>query len=155
MYYTRVSGNASWCAHVVPMTELAADERAHRLPRYIWITPNLCNDMHDCSPAVGDRFLSKLVPPLLAMLGSRGLLFLAWDEGTTDDRCCGRAAGGHIATVVAGGGVKPGAELKTPIDHYSILQAIEDLFHLPRLRGAACPCTPTLAPLLRAGATKG
>ena len=33
-----------------------------------------------------------------------------------------------------------------------ILQAIEDLLRLRRLRGAACACTPSLAPLLR-GAT--
>jgi hypothetical protein len=37
----------------------------------------------------------------------------------------------------------------TPADHYSVLQAIEDLTGLPRLRGAACACTPSLAPLLR------
>ena len=121
----------------------------------VWITPNLCHDMHDCDPAVGDRFLSHLLPPLLAALGRHGLLVLTWDEGSTDQGCCRLASGGHIATIVAGAGARPGARLATPVDQYSILQAIEDLLGLPRLRGAACPCTPSLAPLLvAAGAAR-
>ena len=136
----------------MPLSELAGDERDGRLPTFIWITPNLCHDMHDCSPATGDRFLSELVPPLLRALGPRGLLVLTWDEGTTDDGCCRLAAGGHVATVLAGGAVRAGARLSTPVDTYSILQTIEDLLGVRRLRGAACACTPSLAPLLRSAA---
>jgi hypothetical protein len=106
--------------------------------------------MHDCSPATGDRFLSKLIPPLLESLGPHGVLFLTWDEGSSDQGCCRLAAGGHIATVLAGPGVRAGARLSTPVDHYSTLQTIEDLLGLSRLRGAACACTPSLAPLLHA-----
>jgi phosphatidylinositol-3-phosphatase len=148
MYYTRVSGRPSQCAHVVALSELAAAERRAALPRFIWITPNLCHDMHDCSPATGDAFLSRLVPTLLSSLGPRGLLFLTWDEGSTDDGCCRLASGGHIPTIVAGAAAKAGGRLTVPVDQYSILQTIEDLLGLPRLRGAACACTPSLAPLL-------
>jgi hypothetical protein len=148
MYYTRVTTRPSQCAHVVSLNELSADERGPALPRFIWITPNLCHDMHDCAPAAGDAFLSRLVPPLLSSLGRRGLLLLTWDEGTTDDGCCRLAAGGHIPTIVAGAAAKPGAQLDVPVDQYSILQTIEDLLGLRRLRGAACTCTPSLAPLL-------
>ncbi|HEX3691067.1 MAG TPA: alkaline phosphatase family protein [Solirubrobacteraceae bacterium] len=153
LYYDRVAQNPALCAHVVALTQLAADERAHAVPRFIWITPNLCHDMHDCSPPHGDAFLAGIVPSLLAALGPRGLLVLTWDEGTTDDGCCRLAAGGHIATILAGSLAAPGARLAAPVDQYSILQAIEDLLGLKRLRGAACPCTPSLAPLLR-GATR-
>jgi phosphatidylinositol-3-phosphatase len=152
MYYGRVAQNPSQCAHVVPLTELVADERTDTVPRFAWITPNLCHDMHDCAPLEGDAFLARFVPPLLAALGSRGLLVLTWDEGATDDGCCRLAAGGHIATILAGPLAVPGARLTAPADQYSILQAIEDVLRLPRLRGAACACTPSLAPLLR-GAT--
>ncbi len=141
---------ATACSHEVALSALVRDERARRLPRFIWITPNLCHDMHDCSPATGDRFLARLVPPLLGSLGRRGLLFLTWDEGSSDEGCCHLATGGHIATVIAGPGARPGGRLDTPVDHYSTLQAIEDLLGLPRLRGAACACTPSLAPLIRA-----
>jgi phosphatidylinositol-3-phosphatase len=155
MYYDRVARNPAQCAHVVPLTQLAADERTHALPRFIWITPNLCHDMHDCSPPHGDAFLAGLVPPLLGALGPRGLLVLTWDEGTTDDGCCRRAAGGHIVTILAGPLAAPGARLAATVDQYSILQAIEDLLGLKRLRGAACACTPSLAPLLRGAAPSG
>jgi hypothetical protein len=151
VYYTQVVASPA-CHNVVPLTQLAADERARALPRFIWITPNLCHDMHDCDVATGDRFLSRLVPALLARLGARGLLFITWDEGSSDDGCCRLASGGHIVTIVAGPGARRGARLGTPVDHYSLLQTIEDVLGLPRLRGAACACTPTLAPLLATSA---
>lgn len=148
-YYTRIVQSPARCGHIVPLTQLGADERAGALPRFLWISPDLCHDMHDCPPATGDRFLSGLIPPLLRALGPRGLLIVTWDEGSSDNGCCRVASGGHIATILAGGLARPGGRLRTPTDHYSVLQAIEDLFGLPRLRGAACPCTPTLQPLLR------
>ncbi len=149
MYYAPVRGRPASCAHVVGLSQLSGDERDGRLPRFVWITPNLCHDMHDCAPADGDRFLAGLVPVLLRSLGAGGLLVITWDEGTTDDGCCRLAAGGHIATIVAGPGARPGARLTIPVDHFSVLQTIEDLLGLPRLRGAACACTPSLSPLLR------
>jgi hypothetical protein len=149
VYYTRVARDPKRCANVVPLGQLAADERAGALPAFIWITPNLCHDMHDCAPATGDRFLASLIPPLLRSLGPTGVLFLTWDEGVTDDGCCRLASGGHVATILAGPTVRPHARMRTPTDHYSVLQTIEDLFGLPRLRGAGCACTPSLQPLLR------
>ena len=137
------------CHNVVPLTQLSTDEQAGALPTFIWITPNLCHDMHDCSTATGDRFLSRLVPPLLRALGNNGVLFLTWDEGSSDDGCCHLATGGHIATIVAGPEARRGARMRKPVDHYSLLQTVEDLLGLRRLGGAACACTPSLAPLLR------
>jgi hypothetical protein len=148
VYYTRIARHRARCNRVVPLARLYADERARTLPRFVWITPNLCHDTHDCDPATGDRFLTRLVPPLLGALGPRGLLVLTWDEGSSDNGCCRLASGGHIATILAGPVARPGARLSTPTDHYSVLQTIEDLFGVPRLRGAACGCTPSLAPLL-------
>src|SRR2546423_14633067 len=87
------------CRRVVPLGQLASDERAGRLPTLSWITPNLCHDMHDCDPAVGDRFLRTLVPPLLGALGPHGLLVVTFDEGSSDNGCCRLAARGHIVTL--------------------------------------------------------
>jgi hypothetical protein len=149
LYYTRLTAQPTACRNVVGFAALSAAEHSGRLPRFAWITPNLCHDMHDCSPATGDRFLSRLVPPLLASLGPRGLLLLTWDEGSSDQGCCRLASGGHITLIAAGGQARKGAVLHRASDHYSTLQAIEDLLGVPRLRGAACACTPSLAPLLR------
>ncbi len=151
IYYRRVARHPARCARVVSLDQLGMDERAHSLPAFLWITPNLCHDMHDCDAAAGDRFLAALVPPLLGALGPRGLLFLTWDEGSSDAGCCRLASGGHIATILAGPLARPGARMRTPADHYSLLQTTEDMLGLPRLRGAACACTPSLQPLLRPG----
>jgi phosphatidylinositol-3-phosphatase len=151
IYYSPVADQAARCGQIVPLDALAKDERAHTLPTFIWITPNLCHDMHDCAPNIGDRFLAGLVPALLRSLGPRGILFLTWDEGASDNGCCRLASGGHVATIVAGPGAKSGARLATPVDHYSVLQTIEDMLGLARRRGAACACTPSLRPLLRGG----
>jgi phosphatidylinositol-3-phosphatase len=148
VYYTRITSNPASCNRIVSFGQLGADERAGALPRFAWISPNLCHDMHDCSVATGDRFLSTLVPPLLRALGPHGLLILTWDEGSSDNGCCRRASGGHIVTILAGGAASRGARLGTPADHYSVLQTIEDLLGLPRLRGASCACTPSLRRLL-------
>ncbi len=151
MYFRGVVANPSQCANVVPMSRLAADERSGTLPRFVWITPNLCHDMHDCDPATGDRFLRGLIPPLIAALGRHGLLILTWDEGSSNEGCCRLASGGHIATILAGAAARPGARLRVAADHYSVLQLIEDLFRLRRRGGAACACTPSLQPLLKSG----
>jgi hypothetical protein len=148
VYYRAITANRAVCARVVPLTALATDERAHALPTFIWITPNLCHDMHDCDVRTGDRFLATLVPQLLGALGPRGLLFLTWDEGSSDAGCCRLASGGHIATIVAGPGARTHAQMSKAVDHYSLLRTIEDLLSLPHLRGATCACTPSLGPLL-------
>jgi hypothetical protein len=150
-YYTRITGDHARCANIVPLTRLTADEQAGALPRFTWISPNLCHDMHDCSVSTGDRFLAGLVPGLLRALGPHGLLFVTFDEGSSDAGCCRLASGGHIVTIVAGAGARAHARLSTPTDHYSVLQTIEDLLGLGRLRGAACACTPSLQPLLAGG----
>jgi hypothetical protein len=146
-YYQSVVTNPARCAHVVPLGQLATDLRGGRLPTFAWISPNVCNDMHDCSVATGDRFLKRLVPFLLAGLGPHGLLALVWDEGTSNSGCCGRAAGGRVALVLAGADARRGV-YSGPADHYSLLRLFEDMLALPRLRNAACPCTPSLNAML-------
>ena len=71
-------------AHVVDYSVLAADLDAGDLPDYVFITPNLKNDMHDGSVADGDRWLSREVPKILASdaYTRGGVLFLLWDEGS-------------------------------------------------------------------------
>jgi hypothetical protein len=148
IYYTGVADDFRLCNNIVPLSQLRLDERRGTLPRFIWITPNLCHDMHDCDVRVGDRFLARIVPPLLRRLGRRGLLALTWDEGSSNAGCCRYARGGHIATIIAGAGARRRARETTPVDHYSLLQTIDDLFGLPRLGHAKCACTPGLRALL-------
>jgi len=61
-YYPAVAGSRSRCTKLVGFARLAADLRAGTLPTYAWITPNLCDDGHDCGVDAGDRFLARTVP---------------------------------------------------------------------------------------------
>jgi phosphatidylinositol-3-phosphatase len=146
MYFTNIEREPTRCQRIVPLDELAGDIQGGTLPTFVWITPNLCEDMHDCPVSSGDQFLSGVVPSLLDTLGPSGALFITFDESEGHDRsgCCDGAVGGHIATIVAGPGVAPGTLIDTPMDHYSILQTIEDGLGLPRLRKAGCACTPSM-----------
>jgi phospholipase C len=150
IYYNDVSRSRSRCSNLVGIGALGSDLRAHRLPTFVWITPNLCDDTHDCGVGSGDSFLSRIVPPLLKALGPQGFLVLTWDEGVSSQGCCGGAAhGGRVATIVAGPLVIAGARTASPIDHYGVLATIERALRLPLLGAAADPRNGSLAPLFR------
>jgi phosphatidylinositol-3-phosphatase len=148
IYYQDIARSPTRCDKLVGFGQLEADLRRGQLPTYAWISPNLCDDGHDCGVAGGDRFLARTVPALLHELGPEGFLVLTWDEGSSDRRCCeGIARGGHIATILAGPKVRRGAREHTPIDHYGVLGTIEEAFGLPLLGGAADPRSGRLTAL--------
>src|SRR5262249_4273230 len=68
---------------VVPFTKFTTDMRGASVPAFVWITPGLCHDGHDCSTTVADRWLSQTVPQILATAAwkNNGLLVITWDEG--------------------------------------------------------------------------
>ena len=70
-------------AHVVDYAQLATDIAAGALPSYVFITPNLDNDMHDGSIARADSWLAREIPKLMATDGYKngGVIFLLGDEG--------------------------------------------------------------------------
>jgi acid phosphatase len=134
VYYDAVVAGS--CGNVVPGSQLAGDIAAGALPAFTWLTPNLCNDMHDCPVATGDTYLSGIVPQLLTTLGPDGALFLVWNEGTSNVH-----GGGQITMVAAGSGVKKGYRSTIAYDHYSLLRTIEDGWGLPEL-GSSAAATP-------------
>jgi hypothetical protein len=138
-YYRDLVARPSRCARMVGFGALAADLRAGALPRYAWVSPNLCDDGHDCALATADRFLARTLPALIRELGPHGFLVLTWDEGVSDRGCCGVAHGGHIATIVIGPDVRRGARMALPVDHYGVLGTIERALGLAPLAGAADP----------------
>jgi hypothetical protein len=148
IYYDDVARSSSRCHKLVGFGRLASDLRAGRLPTFTWITPNLCDDGHDCGVAAGDRFLARTVPPLLRELGPHGFVVITWDEGGSSSGCCGVAHGGHVATILAGPDVRRGARDAQPVDHYGVLGTIEQVLGLPPLGGAANPASGRLTPLL-------
>jgi phosphatidylinositol-3-phosphatase len=146
-YYTDIASNPARCRRIVPLTALASDLRAGTLPTYSFISPNLCDDGHDCRLGTADRFLARTMPAVIHELGPRGFLVLTWDEGTLDTGCCGGSHGGRIATIVAGAGVARGARTAQALDHYGVLATIERALGLAPLAHAGDPHAGSLAPL--------
>ena len=112
--------------NVVPLTALG-DDLAGDTPRFVWITPDLCHDGHDCSSRTADDFLASLVPRILASAAWQrdGLLLITWDE---DDG----AADNRVATIVAARNLLR-HRTADPHDHYSLLATVEDRLGVPRL----------------------
>ncbi|HEX3692040.1 MAG TPA: alkaline phosphatase family protein [Solirubrobacteraceae bacterium] len=145
MYYDDVASSPARCRHIVGFGALSSDLRVGTLPTYAWISPNLCDDGHDCGVSGGDRFLTRTVPSLIRALGPHGFLVITWDEGASDQGCCGGvAAGGRVATIVVGPDVRPGARLSQPLDHYGVLATVESALGLAPLAAAADPANGSL-----------
>ena len=141
-YFDDVSNHqntqSKYCiSHLRPYSELAIDLKNGTLPRYVWITPNLCDDMHDnCTGnpiAQGDKWLSKNVPAILnsAAFQKGGALFIVWDEADNGD--------GPIPMIVLSPFAKGhGYSNQIHYTHGSMLRTIEEIFGVkPLLRDAA------------------
>jgi hypothetical protein len=105
--------------------------------RFTFITPNLCNDTHDCSVATGDGWLAGELPKIFASAqyqAGRTAVFLTWDE---DDS----SMSNQIPTLVMAPSVTPGTASATTFDHYSMLRTTEELLGLSPLLGNAASAT--------------
>ena len=73
---------ASQVTNIVPFTQLAMDLANNTLPNYGFITPNGCDDAHDCGLDVADNWLKTNIDPLIksAQFQKDGLLVIAFDE---------------------------------------------------------------------------
>jgi hypothetical protein len=138
-YFPSIASNPDRCRRVVPATRLDADLRARNLPAFGWLSPDLCDNAHNCDLATADRYLARLVPRIIRQLGPDGNLIVTFDEGTSDAACCKPVAhggGGRVLTVIAGPDKPPGHRTVSIYNHYSLLAAVERHFGLPRLRKA-------------------
>jgi hypothetical protein len=101
--------------------------------RFTFVTPNACNDMHDCSVGTGDRWLSNFLPKVLASrqyLSGSTAVFITWDE---DDGNSNQ----HIATIVVAPSTPVGTRSSARSDHYSLLRTTEEMLNLKPLLGNA------------------
>jgi hypothetical protein len=134
-YYTGGSDRAACQADDVPLSELPAQLAAGTLPTFTSISPNICDDMHDCSVGTGDQWLSTWVPQILdspAYRSGTTAVFVVFDEYSP------------LANVVIAPSVRPGTVSGAAVSHYSLLRATEEMLGLPLLGAAAS------APSLRA-----
>jgi len=129
--------SSAYCiAHVRPYTELATDLGNNSVARYNFITPNVCDDMHDrCKEnpiKKGDTWLSQNVPAILnsAVYMNGGALFITWDEAATGD--------GPVGMIVLSPFAKgKGYSNSIPYDHSSTLKTMQEIFGVTPLLGHA------------------
>jgi phospholipase C len=126
LYFRDVVSHRKRLHRVVPLAQLRRDLKAHSLPDFGFVVPDLCHSMHDCSVAIGDTWLRRLLPPLLRLRDTA--VFVVFDEGTSDAR-----GGGHVPAFVAGTAVVPHARFAAVTDHYGLLRTVEDAWGLPLL----------------------
>ena len=113
-------------------------------PTVMFLVPNLCHDMHNCTTKTGDRWLRNHLSPILQYdAANDGLLVITWDEAAPD-----ADGSDHIATLLIGPMIRPG-EYSQHISHYNVLRTIEDIFKVPCVANA-CGARP-LAKMWRNG----
>lgn len=141
-FYQDIKNNTARCSRIVnagasDATLLADLDSNVTAPNYLWLTPNLCNDMHDlCNNTpklqAGDSYLSRLVPQILSSTVFRttnSTLFITFDEGvgycplnSSSEDC--------VYTVWAGPVAKRAYGSSILYDHYSLLATIEKTWNL-------------------------
>jgi phosphatidylinositol-3-phosphatase len=127
-------------ASVRPYGELAGDLVSGNVARYVFITPDVCHDMHDwdgcetLDPVLnGDLWLSREVPKILASTAyiNNGALFITWDEGSAgSDGPIGMIV---LSPLAKGGGYSNGVSYT----HSSFLRTAMEVFNVGPLLGDA------------------
>lgn len=144
LYVRKHDPFTSYGQRVVPFTGFAADMREGDVPQFLWITPDVCRDMHGdeklCADRAaldraGDRFTRDAVAAIQRSPGwsDDSAIFITFDEGDEATN------GNHVLTLVIG----PGGKRRSAraYDHYSLLRTIEDGLGLPCLENA-CSARP-------------
>jgi phosphatidylinositol-3-phosphatase len=160
VFFDDVTGNLDpnnqYCIqHNRPLTELTTDLQNNTTAQFNFITPNLCDDMHNsCAPLnnnmkQGDQWLSTWIPRITgsAVYKSGGAIFITWDESEIAG-CC-PLANCPIGMIVLSPFIKSaGYSNSIAYDHSSTLKSIQEIFGLtPLLRAAGNSSTNDLSGL--------
>lgn len=134
VYFTPIRTKCkSWDVPMGGSTGAFATALANRtLPSFAFVTPNLCNDGHNCSTQTADTWIGTWVGKILTSASYKAghtVVFLTWDEGVNTNQ--------RIATVVMGPSVPRGLNVTTSFTHYSLLRTTEELLGLSKLGKAA------------------
>lgn len=156
--YSDVQNNAARVANIVDFSQFATDLANNSVANYVWISPDQCHDMHGrgATPAdpcdfsqipalisTGDTFLLNTVNAIMTSKAWTGnsAIFIMWDEsdftgtgpsgfGDTSGCCDANPGGGHVVSLVISNRLRFTRSSNRPFNHYSMLQTIEDSWHL-------------------------
>jgi hypothetical protein len=134
---------------ILPLGTPAAGTFARALKRrslasFTFITPNLCNDTHDCPVSTGDGWLARWMPKIISSptyRRERTVVFVTWDEGegggSNDCAANTSDAGCHVATLVVSPSTRRGTRSAELFSHYSLLRTTEQLLGIKTYLGHA------------------
>jgi len=156
VYFGDIVDSTSRCSKIVPansggkggpddlfLSDLASPSTASN---FMWLTPNLCNDMHDCPISTGDSYLSQVVPNILnstLFKHQKAALFVTFDEG---NGYCPLNGGSQdcVYAVWAGPVAKTKFQSANQYNHYSFLKTLETVWKLPSLTSNDRSATPMI-----------
>ncbi len=126
------------------------------LSAFTMVVPDMCNDMHDCSIATGDLWLSHWIPRIAATadyrLGHTAVL-LTWDEGegagyAGSVDCLAHLANPscHVPALVLSATTPAGTRSGVLFSHYSLLRTTEALLGMPTFLGRAATAASMRGP---------
>jgi hypothetical protein len=137
-YYVGENDRSACATDDVPFSPHFLDAMSGgTLPTFAFVTPDLCNDTHDCSVATGDQWLGGVLSVLLDMPvyhAGRTAIFLVWDEDAP------------MPFVAVTPSVRPGTVLRETVNHYSLLRTTEEMLGITTFLAKAAA-----APSMRAG----
>lgn len=140
-YYVGGDDRPACLSNDIPLGSFEAGQLRHdldtnALPTFSFVTPNLCDDTHDCSVPSGDKWLQQWVPLILASstYGAGGTaVFVVWDEPTP------------MPFIVVSPTTPPGTHVTDRVDHYALLRTTEAMLGTRSLLGRAATA-PDLRP---------
>jgi acid phosphatase len=130
-YFSSARDRAACRRYDVDATRLAHDSAAGTLPNVGFVIPDVVDDAHDGTLAQADAWISRQIGTLPTgpdWRAGRLAIVVSADE---DDR----HSGNEVLTVVATQGQAPRV-VGTALNHYSLTGFLEDVLHVPHLRGA-------------------
>ena len=134
VYYTRIRA----CGRHVRSLGRLHSGRLHfalhsgHAPALMFVTPNLCNDAHDCSLARGDAWLARWIPMIVKSPTYRHghtAVLLVFDEG---------GGGGNVVPLIVLSRYTPVHAVRHRLmSHYSLLRGTEKMLGIRRYLGKA------------------
>jgi len=140
-YLTDVQNDATQKQNLVPFTQFASDLSSSKLPNYSFVTPNLCNDAHDCSFSIADTWLHNNIDPLIKspLFMKDGLLIIVFDESGGDNT---HGGGRVVCALISGAVSKKAFQSTTLYQHQNTLRLTLEGLGVKTLPGSASSAPP-------------
>ena len=142
MYFTSIRNNSAQCNRDVPFSQFASDLANGTAPPFMYVVPNLNNDMHNGTYGTADSWLKTQLALVFASSWYKqgGTVVLTWDEG--------ESGGDQIATLVIAARLAGHGHVSGFGNQYGLLRSLEEIYGLGYLANAASASNGDIKSLL-------